>query len=208
MYGTGPRIQRLVPGVTVLDGCIYIVGFVSAPGEKSLRWEPFSAQYTEHIKGTDVSPELLLEAVRDELVESGRIKVDLSLDIQRIHSSNGHSSRQWPSPVPTTTSQWVKYRNRANTRLPSSAFHGERCIGQKLGIEFPEDPVGYNLTSNRINSTLKALLHAERRQKVMNPKGTGLLFDMITAAEEQGIDVPTYREVAKNSDHKIKPYKL
>ena len=25
----------------------------------------------------------------------------------------------------------------------------------------------------------------------------GLLFDMITVAEEQGIDVPTYREVAK-----------
>ena len=25
VYGTGPRIQRLVPGVTVLDGCIYIV---------------------------------------------------------------------------------------------------------------------------------------------------------------------------------------
>ena len=33
VYGTGPRIQRLVPGVTVLDGCIYIVGFVSGPGE-------------------------------------------------------------------------------------------------------------------------------------------------------------------------------
>lgn len=25
----------------------------------------------------------------------------------------------------------------------------------------------------------------------------GLLFDMITAAEEQGIEVPTYQEVAK-----------
>ena len=33
VYGTGPRIQRLVPGVTVLDGCIYIVGFVSGKGE-------------------------------------------------------------------------------------------------------------------------------------------------------------------------------
>ena len=32
VYGTGPRIQRLVPGVTVLDGCIYIVGFVSGTG--------------------------------------------------------------------------------------------------------------------------------------------------------------------------------
>ena len=33
VHGTGPRIQRLVPGVTVLDGCIYIVGFVSGKGE-------------------------------------------------------------------------------------------------------------------------------------------------------------------------------
>ena len=29
VYGTGPRIGRLTPEVTVLDGCIYIVGFVS-----------------------------------------------------------------------------------------------------------------------------------------------------------------------------------
>ena len=33
VYGTGPRIQKLVPEVTVLDGCIYIVGFVSGTGE-------------------------------------------------------------------------------------------------------------------------------------------------------------------------------
>ena len=75
VYGTGPRIQRLVPGVTVLDGCIYIVGFVSAPGEITQMGTIFRLVYGAH-KGTDVSPELL-EAVRDELVESG-IKVDLS----------------------------------------------------------------------------------------------------------------------------------
>ena len=33
VYGTGPRIQKLVPEVTVLDGCIYIVGFLSGTGE-------------------------------------------------------------------------------------------------------------------------------------------------------------------------------
>ena len=33
VYGTGPRIGQLVSHVTVLDGCIYIVGFVSGPGE-------------------------------------------------------------------------------------------------------------------------------------------------------------------------------
>ena len=33
VYGTGPRIGRMTPAVTVLDGCIYIVGFVSGEGE-------------------------------------------------------------------------------------------------------------------------------------------------------------------------------
>lgn len=33
VYGTGPRIGRLTPEVTVLDGCIYIVGFASGEGE-------------------------------------------------------------------------------------------------------------------------------------------------------------------------------
>ena len=33
VYGTGERLARLVPEVTVLDGCIYIVGFISGPGE-------------------------------------------------------------------------------------------------------------------------------------------------------------------------------
>ena len=33
VYGTGPRIGRLAPSVKVLDGCIYIVGFVSGEGE-------------------------------------------------------------------------------------------------------------------------------------------------------------------------------
>lgn len=45
VYGTGPRIGSLVPQVTVLDGCIYIVGFVSGE-EKSARWEASSAWYS------------------------------------------------------------------------------------------------------------------------------------------------------------------
>ena len=44
VYGTGPRIQRLVPGVTVLDGCIYIVGFVSGKGAR------YSVWFTVHTK--------------------------------------------------------------------------------------------------------------------------------------------------------------
>ena len=48
VYGTGPRIQRLVPGVTVLDGCIYIVGFVSGKGEITQMGKIFRLVYGAH----------------------------------------------------------------------------------------------------------------------------------------------------------------
>ena len=80
VYGTGPRIQRLVPGVTVLDGCIYIVGFVSGKGEITQMGKIFRLVYGAH-KGTIVSRETL-EAVQRDLQESG-IKAEISDDINR-----------------------------------------------------------------------------------------------------------------------------
>ena len=74
VYGTGPRIQRLVPGVTVLDGCIYIVGFVSGRGEITQMGKIFRLVYGAH-RSTIVSRETL-EAVQRDLQESG-IKADI-----------------------------------------------------------------------------------------------------------------------------------
>ena len=48
VYGTGPRIGQLVPHVTVLDGCIYIVGFVSGPGEIT-QWAKYSGWFSVHV---------------------------------------------------------------------------------------------------------------------------------------------------------------
>ena len=80
VYGTGPRIQKLVPEVTVLDGCIYIVGFVSGTGEITQMGKIFRLVYGAH-RGTVVKPGLL-EAIQQDLQEAG-IKVDLSPDINR-----------------------------------------------------------------------------------------------------------------------------
>ena len=80
VYGTGPRIQRLVPGVTVLDGCIYIVGFVYGKGEITQMGKIFRLVYGAH-KDTVVSRETL-EAIQQDLQESG-IKAEISPDINR-----------------------------------------------------------------------------------------------------------------------------
>ena len=195
VYGTGPRIQRLVPGVTVLDGCIYIVGFVSAPGEITQMGTIFRLVYGAH-KGTDVSPELL-EAVRDELVESG-IKVDLSPDIQRdtfikwsFISAMAVTGAYYDVPMGEVQKPG-KIRDTFIGLSTESA-----ALGKKLGIEFPEDPVGYNLkVIDKLDPQSTASMQKDMA-KGHESEVQGLLFDMITAAEEQGIDVPTYREVAK-----------
>ena len=80
VYGTGPRIQQLIPETTVLDGCIYIVGFVSAMGEVTQLGTIFRLVYGAH-QGTTVATHIL-ETIQQELQESG-IKADLSADINR-----------------------------------------------------------------------------------------------------------------------------
>ncbi len=119
VYGTGPRIQRLVPGVTVLDGCIYIVGFVSGTGEITQMGKIFRLVYGAH-KGTQVASGIM-EAIQKDLR-----KVALRLKYLRIsigiHSSNGRSSRQWLSPALTMTCRWVKFRSRGKYVIRSSAF--------------------------------------------------------------------------------------
>ena len=119
VYGTGPRIQRLVPGVTVLDGCIYIVGFVSGTGEITQMGKIFRLVYGAH-KGTQVTP-AILEAIQKDLQESG-IKAEISLDINRDTFVKWSFISEWRSLVLTMMYRWVKFRSRGKYVIRSSAF--------------------------------------------------------------------------------------
>ena len=183
VYGTGPRIQRLVPGVTVLDGCIYIVGFVSGPGEIT--------------QMGILVPAGLMEAVQRDLQESG-IKVEISPDINRdtfikwsFISAMAVTGAYFDVPMGEVQKPG-KVRDTFIGLSTESA-----ALGKKLGIEFKEDIVTYNL---KVIDKLAPESTASMQKDIARGHESevqGLLFDMITAAEEQGIDVPTYREVAK-----------
>lgn len=80
VYGTGPRIGRLTPEVTVLDGCIYIVGFVSGEGEITQMGSIFRLVFGARPE-QGVSQERI-EAIAEDVRSCG-IKVDVSDDINR-----------------------------------------------------------------------------------------------------------------------------
>lgn len=195
VYGTGPRIQRLVPGVTVLDGCIYIVGFVSGAGEITQMGTIFRLVYGAH-KGTLV-PAGVMEKVQQDLLESG-IKAEISPDINRdtfvkwsFISAMALTGAYFDVPMGEVQKPG-KVRDTFIGLSTESA-----ALGRKLGIEFPEDPVTYNL---KVIDKLAPESTASMQKDMARGHESevqGLLFDMLTAAEEQGIDAPTYRMVAK-----------
>ena len=195
VYGTGPRIQRLVPGVTVLDGCIYIVGFVSGRGEITQMGKIFRLVYGAH-RSTIVSRETL-EAVQRDLQESG-IKADISDDNDRdtfvkwsFISAMAVTGAYYDVPM----GEVRKPGEVRNTFIGLS--QESAALGRKLGIAFKEDIVEYNLkVIDKLAPESTASMQKDMA-KGHQSEVQGLLFDMITAAEEQGIEVPTYRMVAE-----------
>ena len=195
VYGTGPRIQRLVPGVTVLDGCIYIVGFVSGRGEITQMGKIFRLVYGAH-KGTTV-PEGMLEAIQNDLQESG-IKAEISDDINRdtfikwsFISAMAVTGAYYDVPMGEVQKPG-KVRDTFIGLSRESA-----ALGQKLGIEFEEDVIEYNLkVIDKLAPESTASMQKDMA-KGSQSEVQGLLFDVIVAAEEQGIDIPTYRMVAE-----------
>ena len=199
VYGTGPRIQRLVPGVTVLDGCIYIVGFVSDKGEITQMGRIFRLVYGAH-RGTQVSRERL-EAVKHDLEESG-IKADLSDDIDRdtfvkwsFISAMAVTGAYYDVPM----GEVQKPGQVRDTFIGLSRESAE--LGRKLGIDIPDNLVEYNLmVMDKLDPHSTASMQKDLARG-HESEVQGLLFDLIDAAEAHGVDIPTYRLVAQKFTH-------
>ena len=199
VYGTGPRIQRLVPDVTVLDGCIYIVGFVSGKGEITQMGRIFRLVYGAH-RGTQV-PRERLEAVKHDLEESG-IKADLSDDIDRdtfvkwsFISAMAVTGAYYDVPM----GEVQKPGQVRDTFIGLSRESAE--LGRKLGIDIPDNLVEYNLmVMDKLDPHSTASMQKDLARG-HESEVQGLLFDLIDAAEAHGVDIPTYRLVAQKFTH-------
>ena len=195
VYGTGPRIQRLVPGVTVLDGCIYIVGFVSGAGEVTQMGRIFRLVYGAH-RGTDVSQQTL-EAIRQDLQESG-IKAELSDDIDRdtfvkwsFISAMAVTGAYYDVPM----GEVQKPGPVRDTFIGLSRESAE--LGRRMGIAIPQNLVEYNLmVIDKLDPHSTASMQKDMARGHQS-EVQGLLFDLIDAAEAHGVDIPTYRKVAE-----------
>lgn len=200
VYGTGPRIGRLTPEVTVLDGCIYIVGFVSGEGEITQMGSIFRLVFGARPE-QGVSQERI-EAIAEDVRSCG-IKVDVSGDINRdtfikwaFISAMACTGAYHDVPMGE-----VQHEGEVrDTFIGLSRESAE--IGHKMGISYPEDPVSYNL---KVIDKLDPHSTASMQKDLARGHASeiqGMLFDMIDLGERLGISMPTYQKVAQKFKNK------
>ena len=144
-----------------------------------------------------MASDFILEAIQKDLQESG-IKAEISPDINRdtfvkwsFISAMAVTGAYYDVPMGEVQKPG-KVRDTFIGLSTESA-----ALGRKLGVEFPEDPVSYNLkVIDKLDPDSTASMQKDLARG-HESEIQGLLFDMIAAAEEQGIDIPTYRMVAE-----------
>ncbi len=194
VYGTGPRIGRLVPSVKVLDGCIYIVGFVSGEGEITQMGRIFrlifGARPEQNI------PQEALDEIADVLQSCG-IKAEVSDDINRdtfikwaFISAMACTGAYHDVPM-------GEIQHEGPVRDTFIGLSRESAeMGHRLGVAYPEDPVAYNL---KVIDKLDPHSTASMQKDLVKGHQSeiqGMLFDVIKLGEKLGTDLTTYRKVA------------
>ena len=195
VYGTGPRIGSLVPQVTVLDGCIYIVGFVSGEGEISQMGSIFRLVFGARPE-QGVAREHL-EAIAEDLRACG-IKVDVSDDINRdtFIKWSFISAMACTGAYHDVPMGEVQHEGEVRDTFVGLSRESAE-IGRKIGITYPEDPITYNL---KVIDKLDPHSTASMQKDIARGHESeiqGLLFDMIELGEKLGVALPTYYKVAQ-----------
>ena len=193
VYGTGLRIGHLVPNVNVLDGCIYIVGFVSGEGEITQMGSIFRMVFGARPE-QGIAHERL-NTIASELRACG-IKVDVSDDINRdtfikwaFISAMACTGAYHNVPMGEVQHEG-EIRNTFIGLSRESA-----AIGRKLGVDYPEDPVTYNL---KVVDKLDPHSTASMQKDIARGHESeiqGLLLDMIKLGKQLDVEMPTYNYV-------------
>ena len=193
IYGTGGRLQKNLPELTVTDGCIYVSANIMEPGVilqhgKILR-VVFGARKPE--EETEKMREVAKDMVTDDL------EVILSENIRR----DAMVKFSYVSPIGTAglycNAVAADFQREGEQREMFKALIREIvALSHAMGIEFAEDLVERNL---KILAALSPEATTSMQRDVMEEKCSemdGLVYEVVRMGEEYKVDMPQYKKAA------------
>ena len=193
IYGTGGRLQKKLPELTVTDGCIYVSANILEPGVilqhgKILR-VVFGARNPE--EETEKMREVAKNMVTDDL------EVILSENIRR----DAMVKFSYVSPIGTAglycNAVAADFQREGEQREMFKALIREIvALSHAMGIEFAEDLVERNL---KILAALSPEATTSMQRDVMEEKCSemdGLVYEVVRMGKEYKVNMPQYKKAA------------
>lgn len=196
IYGTGGRMQRELPGMTVTDGCIYISSNITAPGRLKRHGRVFRVVFGPR-KGQAVPEEQmrrLLEIKRD-LNRSG-IEGILSEEIER----DAFLKFSYVSPQ---AGCGLFYGAKAGEIQKNAELRGFFVqlvrevaeVASAMGFNLGEDVEERNLAIlDALEPTASTSMQRDL-EKGGQSEFDGLISEMVRLGEQYGVAVPGYRKI-------------
>lgn len=193
IYGTGEKISRDLPGMQVLNGCIYISAAIEEPGVVRISSDIFRVVYGG-VDGKKDEP--ILYQVEQDLKDAG-ITPLYTDQIQR----DTLQKYAMVSPMAAVGAFYDvscgKMQEPGEIRDKYIACIKEiESLAGAMGITFPVDVVETNV---KILDDLPRECTASMQKDLKKGGKTemdGLIFEMVRMGHKYGVPVPTYEEIA------------
>ncbi len=196
IYGTGERMQKQLPHMTVTDGCIYIPAHVSAPGEITLGGDIFRVVYGLR-PGQEAGESVLrrLLQIREDLNHAG-ISGEYSDHIRR----DTFQKFMYTGPMAAAGEYFHAlsgdFQREGEPRETFIAMDKELLrLSEAMGLGVPKDMVEVNL---KILADLSPKAGTSMQRDIAKG-GRSEIAELVYAVEDMAaayhVDMPVYRKV-------------
>ncbi|NMC28414.1 MAG: 2-dehydropantoate 2-reductase, partial [Syntrophomonadaceae bacterium] len=194
IYGTGGRMQEMLPELLVTDGCIYIAAEIPEPGTILQSGDIFRVVFGVRDPG-EYRP--VLEQVAADLEASG-ITAILSENIRR----DALQKFSYVSPMAACGAYYDidagAAQQEGQVRDTFIALMREiEALARAMGIAFQVDIVATNLEIlGNLLPTVATSMQRDMRQG-RESEIDGLVFEVVRMGNRYGVPVPTYEKIAR-----------
>lgn len=194
IYGTGERMAKQLPGLEVLNGCIYIAAAISAPGAIKMSGDVFKIVFGR-VDGDTSS--YTLQEIEKDLRESG-IDGILSSDIRR----ETFEKFSFISPMAATGAYYTStagdvQREGEIRETFKDCVREIDMLANAMNIPFGFDIVEKNLKTMDIVAPDCTASMQKDLEKGGNSEMDGLIFEVLRLGKKYGVPVPTYEKISR-----------
>lgn len=194
IYGTGGRIQKMLPELLVTDGCIYISANIKEPGTLVMHGEIFRIVYGVR-NNSEYRP--LLKQIEQDLKESN-IDGFLSDDIRRDALQKFSYVSAMAACGLYYDAEALQMQKPGEIRETFVALMKEiDALAVAMGIYFTVDIVKVNL--DILDKLIPTASTSMQRDIAQGKKSEidGLIFEVVRMGEKYDVPVQTYKKIAE-----------